>query len=117
MRKLILGSAAALSLLGSAVAAEAAPLLVVGVDAPGDARLEKAQYIYLGHPWCWYDVGWHGPGWYWCGFVWRHGLGWGGPAGWRGWAYGPVYWRDGVWIGPPHYHHRDWHGWHWHGRH
>lgn len=44
------------------------------------------EYIYGGHKHCWYADGWHGPGWYWCGYRLRRGLGWGGPAGWRGWA-------------------------------
>jgi hypothetical protein len=49
--------------------------------------ITDAQYIYEGRRHCWYPTGWHGAGWYWCGYAWRHGYGWGGPAGWRGWEY------------------------------
>jgi hypothetical protein len=119
MRKLIMGFAAAASLLASGAAANAAPLLVVGVDTPGAPVLEKTQYVYLGHDYCWYDGGWRGPGFYWCGYAWNRGWGWGGPAGWRGWAYGPGYWHGGAWIGPRGYRHGEWGGWRgghdWHG--
>jgi hypothetical protein len=119
MKKLLLGLAAAISTAGAAAGAQAAPMLVAGVDHPGDAVLEKSQYIYGGHDYCWYDGGWRGPGWYWCGYAGRHGWGWGGPAGWRGWYYGPRYWRGGAWVGPHGYRHREWGGWRggrdWHG--
>src|SRR5579871_3752596 len=65
MRKLILSAIAAFSLITGAAAAQAAQPLVVGVDHPGDALLEKTQYVYLGHDYCWYGGGWHGPGFYW----------------------------------------------------
>jgi hypothetical protein len=117
MKKLIMGAVAALSL--AAGAAQAARPLVVGVDHPGDAVLEKAQYVYLGHDWCWYEGAWRGPGFYWCGYAWRRGYGWGGPAGWRGWYGGGHYWRHGAWIGPRGYAHPEWGGWRgerdWHG--
>jgi hypothetical protein len=111
MRKVILSAAATIALAASAMTADAAPLLVAGVDHPGDAVLEKAQYFYLGRNWCWYDSAWRGPGFYWCGYAYRRGFGWGGPAGWRGW-HGPGYWRGGVWAGPRGYAHPDWRGWH-----
>src|SRR5579871_6174061 len=111
MKKLVLGAMSALSLLAGAATAQANPLLVTGVDRPGDAVVEKAQYFYGGHDYCWYDGGWHGPGFYYCGFAWRRGWGWGGPLGWRGWYGGPTYWRGGAWIGPRGYAHREWGGW------
>jgi hypothetical protein len=120
IKRLILGAAGAASLLGGAVAANASPLLVRGVDEPGAAVVEQAQYVYSGHNYCWYDGGWRGPGWYWCGYAGRRGLGWGGVAGWRGWSYGPAFWRGGAWVGPRGYHHREWGGWrgeHDHWRH
>ena len=51
--------------------------------------IEKAQvFLWQGHRYCWYDDGWQGPGFYWCGYARRHGLGWGGGAGWHGWQQG-----------------------------
>lgn len=50
--------------------------------------LEKAQYIYGGRHYCWYDLGWRGPGFYWCGYGARRGYGWGGGVGWHGWSHG-----------------------------
>jgi hypothetical protein len=51
--------------------------------------IEKAQaFVWQGRRYCWYDDGWHGPGFYWCGYARRHGLGWGGGAGWHGWQQG-----------------------------
>jgi hypothetical protein len=47
---------------------------------------QVAVYVYGGRKHCWYRSGWHGAGWYWCGYAWRRGAGWGGPAGWNGWA-------------------------------
>jgi hypothetical protein len=99
-----------------AVAADAAPPLVFGVDHPGDAALLDAQFFIGSHGYCWYDSAWRGPGFYWCGSQWRRGVGWGGPAGWRGWASGPRFWRGGVWIGPRNYRNRDWRGWNRGGR-
>jgi hypothetical protein len=117
MKKFILGAATALMVMTSA--AEAAPALTFGVDRPGDAVLLKSQYVYLGHDFCWYDRAWRGPGFYWCGYAYRRGLGWGGPAGFRGWYSGPRYWREGSWVGPRGYAHREWGGWRgardWHG--
>jgi hypothetical protein len=113
MRRVISALAAAAFVAGAVATAQAAPPpLVVGVDHPGDAVLQDAQYFYLGRNWCWYDSAWRGPGFYWCGYAWRRGVGWGGPAGWRGWYGGARYWRGGVWIGPRGYHHPEWRGWH-----
>jgi len=50
--------------------------------------VERAQFVWLGRQYCWYDDGWQGPGWYWCGYVFRRGLGWGGGYGWHGWRGG-----------------------------
>ena len=52
------------------------------------APVEKAQFLFGGRNYCWYDGGWQGPGWYWCGYAWRSGLGWGGGYGWHGWRGG-----------------------------
>jgi hypothetical protein len=61
--------------------------MIFGRDTVGDnALLEKAQYLWGGRNYCWYDGGWQGPGYYWCGYAWRRGFGWGGPVGWHGWA-------------------------------
>jgi len=48
--------------------------------------LEKAEYIYNGRHYCWYEDGWRGPGWYWCGRAYQEGVGWGGAYGWNGWS-------------------------------
>ena len=61
----------------------------LGIAADAIDATETVQYIYGGQRHCWYPSGWHGPGWYWCGYRWRRGYGWGGPAGWQGWHYGP----------------------------
>ena len=50
------------------------------------ALIERAQFIHLGRPYCWYPYGWAGPGWYWCGYGTRFGVGWGGAYGWNGWV-------------------------------
>ncbi len=110
MRKLIMGAAAALAMLGAASAQAAEARLIVGVDTPGDVQLEKTQYFFGGQNYCFYDGGWHGPGFYYCGYAWRRGYGWGGPAGWRGWASGPHYWHGGAWVGPRNYSHPEWRG-------
>ncbi len=119
MKKLVLGVATALSLAAGAASAQAAQPLVIGVDHPGAVVLEKTQYVFGGHDFCWYDNAWRGPGFYYCGAAWRRGYGWGGPVGWRGWYGGGTYWRNGAWIGPRNYNHREWGGWRggrdWHG--
>ena len=50
--------------------------------------VEKAQFVWGGRQYCWYDNGWRGPGFYWCGYAYRTGFGWGGGAGWHGWRGG-----------------------------
>ncbi len=50
--------------------------------------VERAQFIWLGHNYCWYDDGWNGPGWYWCGQYLTSGIGWGGGYGWHHWRGG-----------------------------
>ena len=75
--------------------ADPAPQLIFGVDKAGEMpTLDRVQFIYLGHNYCWYDGGWQGPGFYWCGYAWRHGFGWGGGSGWHGWHGGG--WRGGI---------------------
>ena len=55
---------AALPLASAAEAAVADG--VVSSHSPADqiAPLEKAQFVYGGRNYCWYDAGWKGPGWY-----------------------------------------------------
>jgi hypothetical protein len=75
---------------GAGVAA--APLAIPHfVDSQESRRIEKAQYVYLGKPYCWYHYGWAGPGWYRCGYGTRTGLGWGGRYGWHGWEVPRTY--------------------------
>jgi hypothetical protein len=38
------------------------------------AVTERAQFVYLGKPYCWYPYGWAGAGWYWCGYGTRRDL-------------------------------------------
>ena len=89
-----MGVAAATSLFAvTAIAnsAQAAPQasIVFGVDRDaGPLAVTPAQYVYLGHNYCWYDAGWQGAGFYWCGYAMRRGYGWGGGEGWRGWSRG-----------------------------
>src|SRR6202034_1127262 len=89
LRKLIIGLA-----LASAVAL---PLADTAEAAIGDGiaasqiasqllPVEKAQFVFGGRQYCWYDDGWQGPGWYWCGYAYRTGFGWGGGYGWNGWG-------------------------------
>jgi hypothetical protein len=80
---------ASASIMGASVGA--APMV-----APGSIRgmadslnvVERAQFIWLGHNYCWYDDGWNGPGWYWCGQYLTSGIGWGGGYGWHHWHGG-----------------------------
>ena len=60
-----------------------------------------APFFFGGRDYCWYDDGWNGSGWYWCGYGYRHGYGWGGPEGFRGWRE-HRYVRD--WHPHHHYH-------------
>ena len=96
MKNLLIGIAAAASLLSTGAAVNAAkaedsPKLIFGVDRPQDMpTLDRVQFIYLNRNYC-------------CGYAWRQGFGWGGGWGWRGW-----------------YGHRGWNGWNgaagWHGQ-
>src|ERR1700688_1353905 len=51
-----------------------------------NSLIDKVQYEYGGHNYCYSDSGWKGPGWYWCGNEQTYGVGWGGAYGWRGWT-------------------------------
>jgi len=114
--KISVVSVAAFGLMAAAGGASAAALDPGVYNRAQPVVLEKAQYVWAGRNYCWYD-GWHGPGWYWCGYGWRRGFGWGGPEGWRGWHYGRgPGWHDRGWHHGWHDH--DWHdhgwrhGWH-----
>jgi hypothetical protein len=96
---LLMGSAA-LPLAGGADAAMAYGGIGGDVLQHQLAPVEKAQFLFGGRNYCWYDTGWRGPGWYWCGYAGRSGLGWGGGYGWNGWRGGH---RGGVHVG-------GWHG-------
>ena len=53
----------------------AAPIVALGtIDNMN--MVERVQFIWLGHNYCWYDDGWNGPGWYWCGYAFNSGYGW-----------------------------------------
>ena len=54
--------------------------------------IERAQFVWGGYDYCWYDDGWQGPGWYVCDYgPWVSGYWWGGPRGWHNWRWsGPV---------------------------
>lgn len=101
MHKLaLLAAAAVLSAAGllSSPAAQAAPLAspaALQTAADGLSTVDSVQYFYAGRRHCWYDDGWRGPGFYWCGYAHRHGFGWGGGPGYRGWA------RPGVRVVGP----------------
>jgi hypothetical protein len=94
MRNFILGVATTTALLGASVAggaasAEPSSQLIFGVDRASDAPLlERVQFVFGGHNFCWYDSGWQGAGFYWCGYANRRGLGWGGGDGFHGWHGG-----------------------------
>ena len=103
-RKLIL-SIAALAALIFPIDLPASATLGVGGFAVRDSLaesspVERAQFVWAGRNYCWYDSAWSGPGWYWCGYAWRRGFGWGGPVGWHGWRR-PVHRTHVV-----HHHHR-----------
>jgi len=71
---------------------EAAPIAAVAaVRERQPNAIVRAQYIYLGKPYCWYHYGWAGPGWYRCGYGTRAGLGWGGSYGWNAWELPRTY--------------------------
>lgn len=104
-RKLALSLAIAGLISQLAVPAEAA--LGVGAFAPPAALaeaspIEKAQFVWGGRRYCWYNSAWRGPGWYQCGFAWRRGFGWGGAAGWHGWRHPGFVHRPPVHRPPVH---------------
>lgn len=91
MRKSVLRLASVAAFMSIATLAgervDATPIAAPhGIDAEALALFERAQFIHLGKPYCWYPYGWTGPGWYWCGYGTRAGLGWGGVHGWNGWV-------------------------------
>ena len=68
-RKLALSLAAAAVLIVS-FAVPASATLGVGGFAVRDSlaqssAVEKAQFVWGGRNFCWYNSGWQGPGWYW----------------------------------------------------
>jgi hypothetical protein len=92
MRRFVITIAAATVFLAGApivdASVSAAPMVAPrAIRAAADSLnfVERAQFIWLGRHYCWYDDGWNGSGFYWCGYAKRHGLGWGGGAGWHGW--------------------------------
>jgi hypothetical protein len=104
-RKLALSLAMAGLLSQLALPAEAA--LGVGAFAPPASLaeaspIEKAQFVWGGRRYCWYNSAWRGPGWYQCGFAWRRGFGWGGSAGWHGWRHPGFVHRPPVHRPPVH---------------
>jgi hypothetical protein len=94
MRRIGLTLTAVVTLIACGALADrlqAAPVAPEGLRAALGSLdiIEKAQdFVWHGRRYCWYDDGWQGPGFYWCGYAKRHGLGWGGGAGWHGWRQG-----------------------------
>jgi hypothetical protein len=78
----------ALAPLAGANAAPVGSPDAIRTSADGLNLIERAQFIWLGRNYCWYDDGWNGPGWYWCGQYTVPGIGWGGGYGWHGWRGG-----------------------------
>ena len=81
---------------GPIMGASAAPMVASSAirGAADNLNLvERAQFIWLGRNYCWYDDGWNGPGWYWCGQYTVPGIGFGGGYGWH-------HWRAGVAVIP-----------------
>jgi hypothetical protein len=104
-RKLALSLAMAGLISQLTVSAEAA--LGVGAFAPPASLaeaspVEKAQFVWGGRRYCWYNSAWRGPGWYQCGFAWRRGFGWGGASGWHGWRHPGFVHRPPVHRPPVH---------------
>src|SRR5262245_29669166 len=71
--------------------AQAAPISTAdGIRTAADTLklVERAQYVWNGRNYCWYDSGWKGPGWYVCSYgPWVSGLWWGGGFGWHNWHW------------------------------
>jgi len=95
MRRISLTLTAAVALIAGGTVADRLQAAPIGPPdglraALGSLEIvEKAQvFVWHGRRYCWYDDGWQGPGFYWCGYAKRHGLGWGGGAGWHGWQQG-----------------------------
>ena len=95
MRRFVVTVAAATVFLAGApimgASLSAAPMVAPGaIRGAADSLnvVERAQFIWLGHNYCWYDDGWNGPGWYWCGQYLTSGIGWGGGYGWHHWHGG-----------------------------
>lgn len=93
-RFLVTVAAATIFLAGAPImsaSVSAAPMAAPGaIRAAADSlnMVERAQFSWLGHTYCWYDDGWNGPGWYWCGQYLTSGIGWGGGYGWHHWRGG-----------------------------
>jgi hypothetical protein len=95
MRRIGLTLTAAVALIACGTLADRLQAAPIGSSTGLRAALgsldivEKAQvFVWHGRRYCWYDDGWQGPGFYRCGYARRHGLGWGGGAGWNGWQQG-----------------------------
>ena len=95
MRRFIVTIAAAIVFVAGApimgASVGAAPFVAPGaIRAATDSvnMVERVQFIWRDHNYCWYDDGWQGPGGYWCGYALRSGYGWGGGYGWHGWRGG-----------------------------
>ena len=84
--------AAAGAIIGNgALAVPLAGSMALRAAADQLSLVEKSQFVFGGHNYCWYDDGWHGAGWYWCGYRLHVGFGWGGRAGWHGWNHRTVH--------------------------
>ncbi len=75
------------SIMGAGAAPMVGPAALRGA-ADSLNMVERAQFIWLGRNYCWYDDGWNGPGWYWCDQYLTPGIGWGGGYGWHHWRGG-----------------------------
>ena len=89
MHKSIYALLAATALIGAAPTAQASPAgspaaLRGAIDRIDMSEL-AAVYVYGGHLYWFFFVGWSGPGWYWCGYRHRRGVGFGGAYGFHGW--------------------------------
>jgi hypothetical protein len=84
---LAVAAGATLHLASPAPAAIADGALAGRTSLIDNSLIDKVQYEYGGHNYCYSDTGWKGPGWYWCGHAATYGVGWGGAYGWRGWTY------------------------------
>jgi hypothetical protein len=107
MRKFVVTVAAATVFLAGApiMGLNAAPMVAPGaIRAAADSlnMVERAQFIWLGRHYCWYDDGWNGPGWYWCGQYLTSGIGWGGGYGWHHWRGGHPGGGHGTHAGHAH---------------